>query len=70
MILVHPLRRHLQLVLHPKYIRPLALRLRLRFAKVLDELGRGDDLAQAAWVALDVGSVGGWKWKEEIKRIR
>ena len=65
MILIHPLRRHLQLVLHPKDIRPLALRLRLRLAKMLDELGCGDDLAQAAGVAFDVGSVGGWKWMGE-----
>ena len=65
MILIHPLRRHLQLVLHPEDIRPLALRLRLRLAKVLDELGRGDDLAQPSGVALDVGSVGGWKWMGE-----
>ena len=57
MVLRYALRRVLQLVLPPKDARPPVFRVRLRLPEVAHELRGGDDLAQAAGVALDVGSV-------------
>ena len=79
MILINPLRRDLQLVLRAEDTLAFALRMSLRLAIQLDELGLGDELAEGAGVTGDFVPGGGdrielWvqsvfsQWDEESAR--